>query len=105
MGYHFTEIKMDIYFSQTKEEVVEQRLSIAENGWSLILYNDDITPFDYVIISLVSVCKHDLIQAEQCAYIAHHKGKVVIKSGSFDEMYAMKDALSLRAIICEIDLI
>jgi ATP-dependent Clp protease adaptor protein ClpS len=36
---------------------------------SLILYNDDINTFDHVIKSLVEICGHDPVQAEQCAMI------------------------------------
>ena len=32
---------------------------------NLVLYNDDHNTFDFVILSLIEVCKHDLIQAEQ----------------------------------------
>ena len=36
-----------------------------------ILHND-YNHFDYVIDSLVEVCKHDRLQAEQCTLIAHY---------------------------------
>lgn len=48
---------------------------------SLLLINDDINTFDHVIRSLVEVCGHDEIQAEQCALLTHHKGGCVVKLG------------------------
>ncbi|MCS7073088.1 MAG: ATP-dependent Clp protease adaptor ClpS, partial [Bacteroidia bacterium] len=33
----------------------------------LVLYNDDVNTFDWVIVSLVEVCEHTVEQAEQCA--------------------------------------
>ena len=47
----------------------------------LIIYNDDVNSFEFVIETLVEVCYHDPDQAEQCALIAHIKGKCSIKRG------------------------
>jgi ATP-dependent Clp protease adaptor protein ClpS len=44
-----------------------------------MLINDDVNSFDHVIRSLVDVCGHDEIQAEQCAVLTHIKGGCVIK--------------------------
>ncbi len=57
------------------------------------LYNDDVLSFEYVMACLVQVCDHTPIQAEQCAVIAHSKGHVDIASGSFDDMYKIKETL------------
>ena len=57
------------------------------------LYNNDTLSFQYVIAGLVAVCNHTPIQAEQCAVIAHQKGKVDIASGSFDKMYEILETL------------
>ena len=46
---------------------------------NLILFNDDFNSFDFIIQSLVEVCKHDLMQAENCAFIAHYNGKCQVK--------------------------
>ena len=50
-------------------------------GKELILYNDDVNTFEFVIESLIEVCGHYPEQAEQCALVAHTKGKCVIKTG------------------------
>ena len=47
----------------------------------LILYNDEINSFDYVVESLIEVCGHSSLQAEQCTYIAHYKGLCEVKKG------------------------
>ena len=64
----------------------------------LILFNDDVNSFDYVIESLVEVCDHDPVQAEQCAIIAHFKGKCGIKSGTLTELTPMNNELNNRGI-------
>jgi len=69
----------------------------------LILHNDDVHTFDYVITSLVDICHHEAHQAEQCAWIVHHNGKCDIKNGSFDELHLMKDQLTSKELSVTID--
>ena len=69
----------------------------------LILHNDDVHSFDYVIDLLVDVCKHEVHQAEQCAYIVHHNGKCDVKSGSYDFLHPMKDKLTSKGLSVTID--
>jgi ATP-dependent Clp protease adaptor protein ClpS len=68
----------------------------------LVLFNDDVNTFDDVIEALVEVCKHELLQAEQCALIAHYKGKCSVRSGSFDELKPLHEAMSSRNLTVEI---
>lgn len=74
---------------------------LGENS-QLVLYNDDHNTFDHVIDSLVEVCDHEHHQAEQCALIAHFKGKCGVKNGSFDELKPMHEALGRRDLTVEI---
>ena len=48
---------------QYEEEVLV--LDDTDEVYKLVLHNDDIHTFDYVIDSLIEVCKHTLEQAEQ----------------------------------------
>jgi ATP-dependent Clp protease adaptor protein ClpS len=70
---------------------------------NLIVWNDDVNTFDWVIESLVEVCGHDSIQAEQCALIIHHKGKCGVKKGSFDYLRPQAEELLDRGIQATID--
>ncbi len=67
-----------------------------DNERSLMLINDDVNSFDHVIKSLVDVCGHDAIQAEQCAVLTHIKGGCVIKIG--DAGTVEKISLKLREL-------
>jgi len=69
----------------------------------LILHNDDVHTFDYVITSLIDICQHELFQAEQCAYIVHHNGRCDIKNGTFDVLHPMKDKLTSKGLSVTID--
>jgi ATP-dependent Clp protease adaptor protein ClpS len=73
------------------------------NESGLILYNDDVNTFDHVINSLVKICQHDPIQAEQCAWIVHLNGKCKVKNGYFEELEPMCTALLDRGISATIE--
>ena len=77
--------------------------TVSEDARRLILHNDDIHTFDYVIVSLVDICHHEIHQAEQCAYIVHHKGKCDVKKGTYDELHPMKDKLTDKGLSATID--
>ena len=76
--------------------------SISENMF-LVLYNDEVNTFEFVIESLVDVCKHLPEQAEQCALITHLKGKCDVKKGSFDFLKLMKDSLISKGLSAVIE--
>jgi ATP-dependent Clp protease adaptor protein ClpS len=69
---------------------------------NLILYNDDENEFGYVIESLIEVCNHDSVQAEQCAYLAHYRGRCEVKSGKMAKLRKMKSALIDRGLRVEV---
>ena len=52
----------------------------------IVLHNDDVNTFDHVIETLIRVCKHDALQAEQCALLVHYKGKCTVKTGTIEEL-------------------
>jgi len=75
---------------------------MLKNNRSLVLFNDDHNTFDHVIDSLIELCGHDLPQAEQCALIAHFKGKCGVKTGTFEELKPIQEAMGRRDITVEI---
>ncbi len=68
------------------------------NDYCLVLFNDDVNKFEFIVESLIDICKHDPVQAEQCTFIAHHKGKCEIKIGSQSQLKEMKLEFDLRGI-------
>lgn len=69
----------------------------------LVVHNDDFNTFDFVIESLMKICQHDRVQAEQCSIIIHYKGKCSVKEGEFDALRPMCEALLDRGITATID--
>ncbi len=88
---------------ETRKNPSRQPEDIAAGSKWLILHNDDVHTFDYVIDALVEICGHEYYQASQCATITHLKGKCDIKKGKFDRLKVMKDALTERELTVTID--
>lgn len=83
-----------------KEKTLKKsdRLKSTGDKCSLVLFNDEINTFDHVIKSLVEVCGHDSIQAEQCALIVHLKGSCEIKSGIKEVLQVMSKSLNAKGL-------
>lgn len=82
------------------EELVENNTG---NSRHLILHNDEVHTFDYVIESLMKVCELEPIQAEQCTYLVHYKGKCDVKKGDFKFLRPYKQGLIERGLEATID--
>ena len=72
----------------TKEKLLEELLLEEEtlNHNEIILFNDDVNTFDYVIDTLISICEHTPEQAEQCSLIVHYNGKCTVKTGEYTDL-------------------
>ena len=93
-----TEFEQDILLDPViEQEVVEARLR------DLILYNDEVNTFDFVIESLIQVCNHEPLQAEQCTYIVHYNGKCAVKKGSYTKLNPLRVALVDRGLSAVIE--
>lgn len=69
----------------------------------LTMYNDDVNSYGYIMAYLIRFCKHDPIQAEQCANIAHNNGKCNIKLGTFIDMFELHSTFEDGNIKTEIE--
>lgn len=85
-----------------EQEIIEVVLK-EEAEKALILYNDDVNTFEFVTESLIKVCKHDAIQAEQCTYLVHYTGKCVVKNGTFKKLKPLCEALLDRGLSAQIE--
>jgi ATP-dependent Clp protease adaptor protein ClpS len=80
-------------------------LTMNENPYSLIVWNDEVNTFEWVIETLMEVCKHTHEQAEQCAMIIHTQGKYAVKQGLYEELKPMCDAITERGIGATIEIL
>lgn len=91
---HQEVLQPEIGVDVLEEEQVEHQL---------IVHNDDVNTFDWVIQSLVEICDHSFIQAEQCSILIHNKGKATVKHGEYDTLKPMKEGLTDRGIQATIE--
>lgn len=85
---------------QIKTDVITKEQTDINN--KIILFNDDINTFDYVIDMLVNICQHTPLQAEQCAILVHYKGKCSIKKGNYKKLKPQCIALLEAGLTAEI---
>lgn len=83
------------------QEAVLVEEAVGTNN-EIVLHNDDVNTFDHVIETLIRVCKHDAIQAEQCALLVHYKGKCTVKTGTLEELKPQCTALLDAGLSAEI---
>ena len=73
-------------------------LTVTEQPCSLVVWNDEVNTFEWVIETLIEVCGHSAEQAEQCAFIIHYQGKYAVKQGAYDDLKPECDAITERGI-------
>ncbi len=93
--------------TETETEVLTEEdvdlSELFETYAKLIVYNDDVNTFDWVIECLVDILGHGSEQAEQLAMLIHFKGKATVKSGSLEELQPLKDGLVDRGLSAVIE--
>lgn len=77
--------------TQEKHKFQGDSLTEEKKDRFLILHNDDVHTFDYVIDALIDICQHNTLQAEQCTMIIHFKGKCSVKQGKYEQLRSMKE--------------
>ncbi len=86
------------YDTDTEQlEMIDVDIDV-QDPFHLIVWNDEINTFEWVIETLMEVCKQTAEQAEQCAYIIHFRGKYAVKEGDYDKLKPMCNAITERGI-------
>lgn len=80
-------------------------LTATDAPCSLIVWNDEVNTFEWVIETLIEVCGQSTEQAEQCAMIIHTKGKYAVKQGAYDELKPLADAITDRGIGATVEML
>jgi ATP-dependent Clp protease adaptor protein ClpS len=77
----------------------------VDSGFSshLIVFNDDVNSFEWVIECFMEVLGHSSEQAEQLSLIIHYKGKATVKSGARAELIPYCEALLERGLSAEVE--
>ena len=84
-------------------EDVELELDSISFDAHLVVYNDEVNTFDWVIECFTQILRHTSEQAEQLAYIIHYKGKATVKTAAKKILLPFKDALLDRGLSAVIE--
>jgi ATP-dependent Clp protease adaptor protein ClpS len=87
---------------ETLEQTDLLEMEVTTDVFDLVVFNDDVNTFEHVIRTLIKVCQHTPEQAEQCTYLIHFKGKCTVKTGSFDELRPLREAICEAGIDAKI---
>lgn len=82
-----------IYAGKTRQQEQDLLEADVNTAWAVVLYNDDVNTFEWVIECLVKYCGHDEMQAEQCAWFVHTKGRYPVKHGELEDLMPVCSAL------------
>ena len=83
-------------------EVTETQIT-EQKEKSIVVYNDDVNTFDFVIETLMRYCGHESEQAVQCTYLIHYKGKCAVKNGSYRSLKPICEALLESGLTAKIE--
>ena len=78
-------------------------LTTTDPGCFLIVWNDEVNTFEWVIEALIEVCGHSEEQAEQCSMLIHTRGKYAVRQGNYDLLKPQCDAITERGINATIE--
>ena len=84
---------------------LKEVLTKTTSPFQIVVWNDDVNTFEWVIETLIDVCGHSTEQAEQCAIIIDSKGKYAVKEGSYEILKPQCDAITERGINATVDVI
>ncbi|HMI77532.1 MAG TPA: ATP-dependent Clp protease adaptor ClpS [Ferruginibacter sp.] len=89
--------------TNTRSKEQTDTLTLTESYCTLIVWNDEVNTFEWVIETLIAVCGHSQEQAEQCAFLIDAKGKYAVKQGIYDILKPQCDAITERGINATIE--
>ncbi len=70
---------------------------------NIILFNDDLNTFEFVSSMLIEICNHEPVQAEQCTYLVHYSGKCSVKTGTYENLKPILEALLNNGLTASIE--
>ncbi len=90
-------------YTDTEELLELDVITKEKKENNIILFNDDVNTFEWVIECLTKYCGHDTIQAEQCATLVHYTGKCAVKNGSIEKLKPICETLLEKGLSAEIN--
>ncbi|MDH3648189.1 MAG: ATP-dependent Clp protease adaptor ClpS [Saprospiraceae bacterium] len=91
-------------YSEKPQELLEaDTLEDVGTQTHLVVYNDDVNTFDWVIECFMEILEHSMEQSEQLSLLIHYKGKATVMTAAFEILKPKKDALIERGLSAVIE--
>jgi ATP-dependent Clp protease adaptor protein ClpS len=90
-------------YTDTEELLELDVITKEKKENNIVLFNDDVNTFEWVIECLTKYCGHDMLQAEQCATLVHYTGKCSIKAGPISKLKPICETLLEKGLSAEIN--
>ncbi len=98
------EMDQDPLFGLDLEVDFQQELDqLVQAPKALVIHNDEYNTFDFVIETLIDVCGHEPLQAEQCTFIIHYNGKCAVKTDMFSRLQPVWATIINRGLTATIE--
>ena len=88
--------------SQTAIKPQIDRPGVSTGRWMVVIYNNDYTPFDMVILALVRATGCDLREAQTETWEAEHYGKAAVHFAAKTECEKAADIISSIGVKTEV---
>ena len=85
------------------ESVITDELVDTGKSAQIVVYNDEVNTFDWVIECFIEILQHSYEQAEQLSLLIHYKGKAIVKTDTYEALKPKKDALVERGLSAVIE--
>ncbi len=69
----------------SKPKRLPEPVIVADPGWKVVLFNDEVTPLEVVVYALQRAAGVSLEVAEMITFEAHSEGSAVVKRGLTEE--------------------
>lgn len=66
-------------------EQLLQESTLSDLPYNVILHNDEVNTFDYVIVVLIKVFTYPVSRAQELAERTHHEGRALVWSGAREQ--------------------
>jgi ATP-dependent Clp protease adaptor protein ClpS len=90
------------FFETDTLELTETK-SVSQKEKAIVVYNDEVNTFDFVIETLMRYCAHEPEQAVQCTYLIHYTGQCAVKNGTFQKLKPICEALLESGLTARIE--
>ncbi|MFK7806838.1 MAG: ATP-dependent Clp protease adaptor ClpS [Saprospiraceae bacterium] len=92
----------DPLLEELEDVLVVEKETVGDTA-ELVVYNDDVNTFDWVIKCFMEILEHSETQAEQCAMMVHFNGRATVKTAPKNVLQPMKEGLTDKGLSAVIE--